>query len=128
MILQPQTIIDQNIFHENFVLKEFPRKLFCNIKKFSTEKFFRKFLVQRCFRGNDFATIKIFDLNIFIENVWSNLFPRKLFCNNKKFSTNKFFMKILVPRCFPGNDFATIKIFDQKIFVKIFGSQVFLGE
>jgi hypothetical protein len=51
-----------------------------------------KIWVQTCFRGNDFAIMKIFQPNL----VWPQT-------------------------CFRGNEFATIKILRQKFFSENFG-------
>ena len=44
-------------------------------------------MVQTYSRGNDFGTIKNFRQKIAMKIFGSNLFPRKRFCNHKRFST-----------------------------------------
>jgi len=100
------------VFRKNL----FSKKLFCNHKNFQPKYFWCKFLVQNCFRWNDFATIKNFDQNIFINIFVATLFSRKWFSNHKKFSTKHFRWKILVKIFFRGNDFATIKNVRPKYF------------
>ena len=157
----------------------FPRKWFCNHKKFSTKKFFMKIsgsnlfsrkwfcnhkniltnnfrwkiLVQTCSRGNDFATINIFDQKSSDEKFWfkpvfeemilqsskildqivfyeilvSKLFSRKLFCNHKKFSTKKCLIKILGSNQFSRKWFCYNKKFSKTNLMKIFVLTCFRG-
>ena len=126
-----------NLFSKNWFLKH----------KNSWPNVLPKFgFVQSCFRGNDFATIKIFQqknffkiffhpnrfsrkwfcnhqncrLKIFLNFFYANLFSNKRFCNHKN-SWPKCFVKIFfVQYWFRGNDFASIENFQPKIFFKIF--------
>ena len=123
----------------------FPRKLFWTIKIFRPKNFWWKFWVLTCFRGNDFATIKIstkiflmkilvqscFQGNdiearnisnkIFFKNIFgANHFSRKWFLG-KKFN-NLFCWKYSVQTTFRGNDFATIKKFRKNYLMKIIGA------
>ena len=120
-------MFDQNICDENFLVRTCLRgNYFASIKKFRPKKFPWKCLVRIYFRGNDFATIKIFrPTNFFMKIFGSNLFSRKWFCHHKKFYTIIFSWKFLVEICFRGNNFAIIKIFDQKVLMKFFGRNRF---
>ena len=114
----------QNFLHENFWFKSIPEKMFFNQRILE-----QTFLVQTYSRGNDFATIKLFHQkflhfskkNIFNQNflmkiVGSNLFLRKLFCNQKKIFDKKCSMKIFYSNLLTRKWFCNHKIFDQKIF------------
>jgi len=111
----PKKIL-MTIFYRNL----FSRKWFCNHKKFSTKKFWWKFLVGKWLHPQ-----KIFDQNILVKMFGRILFSRKWFCKHKKFSTKKFRLKFLVGTCFRGNDFATVKSLNQNISMKFFGGNLF---
>jgi len=51
-------------------------------------------------------------------NFSTKKFSRKLLIET--YSTKKFSRKLLIETYFRGNDFSTIKIYDQKFFMKIF--------
>jgi len=73
-------------------------------------------LVQTCFRGNDFATIKNFRPKFFDENFWFKPVFEEMILQSSKILDQKIFDEILFQNCFRGNDFATIKNFRPKIF------------
>ena len=111
----------QNIFDQKFVMKNFSKKLFS--RKWFRKKIFGLKNVSWIFflwtypRGNDFATIQNFrPKNFFTKIFGMNLFSRKWFCNHKNFRPKNVSWKFLVLTYFRGNDFATINIFDQKMF------------
>ena len=108
-----------------------------------------KYLVDNCFRGNDFANHKQFSTNKFFDQHFSgllvskkrfsdkkildqNFFRSKFLVDNytrgkdfatKKFSTKNFFDQFLVDNSSRGNDFET-----KKFSNKIFSSNIFSGE
>jgi len=98
-----------------FGLNQFPRKWFCNHKKFSTKNLFMNFLVYIYSRGKDFATIKNFRPKNFQNRIFDPyVFPRKWLCSHRKLSTKKFLKEIFDSTYSPGNYFATIKCFLPK--------------
>jgi len=99
MILQQKKFSTTTFLKKNFTSKLFPRKLFCNNKKFLTKKVFRPATI---FDQNNYCP-KI----IFIQSV-----SEEMILQQKQFLTKKIFSKkICHLNCFLGNDFATIKNF-----------------
>ena len=102
------------------------------------KKFHQYYFLENDFGGKKkMSTKNVFDKKFPKFFFSSELFPRKWFCNKKKFSTKitfdpncfeefilqqkknsiKKFSKIFYyPNCFRGNDFAAKKNFEQKIF------------
>jgi len=79
--------------------------------------FSRIFLVLTCFRENDFPTIKIYELNVFMTFFGGNLFSRKLFCNHKRFQPKCFCENVWRKTCFRGKDILTIKLSTKTVFI-----------
>ena len=107
------------IFWWNVLVQTYSRgNDFANIKNFWPKKFCWKFLVQTYSRGNDFATIKIcWTKECLLYIFGSNLFPRKWFCNHKKFLYQNIFHENVWFTHIPVEIiFQQLKIFDQKIF------------
>jgi len=95
MIMQSWKFFNQKFLMKILGANLFSRKWICNHKNFETKFFFWKFWVHTCFRGNDFATIKILWPNFFLKILGGNLFSRKWFCNHKIFSTEKLFKTLM---------------------------------
>jgi hypothetical protein len=104
----------------------FSRNWICNHKTFLTKSFLWKCLVQTCFLGNDFATIKIFrPKNFWWKFLFQTCFRGNDFATIKHFRPKTFWWKFLFETCLLGNDFATIKILRPKNCMIIFGSNLF---
>ena len=103
----------------------FRRNDFSTIKNFRRNVFCWKYLELTCFRGNDFATIKNFRPKMF----WGKYLMQTCFRGNYFVtieSSKKKLMNIFVQTRFRVNDFAAIKNFRPQFFLmKIFGANLF---
>ena len=98
-----------------FSFKLFLGNAFERNKNSSRKNVLKKCNPPNCSWGNDFKTIKYFRTKIFDHNFFHPQFPRKWFCNNKKFSTKHFFIQTV-----SEERILKEKNFDRKKFSKIF--------
>jgi hypothetical protein len=107
-----QNIFGPKNFDENDWCKSVFEEFIMHTKIFSTKKFSWKFLVQICFRGNDFSQKIFLDLKILLKIFGAHLFSRKWFFTKNNFGPKNFVEKFWCKSVFEEIILHTKNFFD----------------